>query len=72
MCLIICGRPLSVVGGKLIWMPWLGKMPAASTSEGVGDLVRGVRSAVAMLVRAVRQHWATGSCERVVWQKREW
>lgn len=63
MCLIICGRPLSVVGGKLIWMPWLGKMPAASTSEGVGDRARGVRSAVA-IVRAVRQHWAAGErCE---------
>ena len=43
-------------------MPWLGKMPTASTSEGVGDRVRGVRSAVAIL-RTVRQHWAAGRCE---------
>jgi hypothetical protein len=50
-------------------MPWLGRMPAASTSEGVGDRVRGVRSAVAMLVRAVWQHWARGG--GMVWQGRE-
>lgn len=61
MCLISCGRPLSVVGGKLIWMPWLGKMPAASTSDGVGDR-RGVSAAVRSSAMAgaqtTSQHWA--------------
>jgi len=46
-------------------MPWLGKMPAASTSEGVGDRVRGVRSAVAILLCTDQQHWATGGNNEV-------
>lgn len=60
MCLISCGRPLSVVGGKLIWMPWLGKIPAASISDGVGDrrgVSASVRSSAMAVERATSQHW---------------